>query len=176
MIGLVALAVTGVTLGSWAQALGVLPYLLSKAGRKELVLPAFYAYVIGAILTTKPMSVYSSEGTIEAVLLATTAFLVLDDVLRGPPLRKDELPLGVLLSVSAFNSAALAVALTGVTVGVARLRFGRIARYLYLWIIATVALLYLGRSTLQAPSSQALVIAGLALMFPVIVDFIESRR
>lgn len=176
MIGLVALTITGVYLSNWAQVLGIVPYVLSKLNKRKLVLPAFYIYVIGVILTTKPTSIYSFEGLFGAILLPTTTFLVLDDTLRGGiKFEKNELLLGLLLAVSALNPTTLVMTITGVSLGIARLRFGKTAKYLYGWVITTATFLYIGKSMLQAPSAQALVIAGLSLMLPVVVDFIEVR-
>ena len=174
MIGLVAAIVTGLTLNSWAQVLGTLPYLTLRLKRGVYPVLAFYIYILAVILTSDSTNIYSINGAITAMLLASTAFLVLDDVLRGQFFEKTELPIAILLAVSAVNPKALAVAMVIASIIVARKRFGKKARYLYLWAIGTIVILYPSRATLQAPNSQALVIAGLALIFSTLTELGEN--
>lgn len=173
MIGLVAAIVTGLTLNSWVQALGVLPYLALRLKKGVYTVLAFYIYILAVILTSGSTDIYSINGAVTAILLASTVFLILDDVLRGQFFEKTELPIAALLAVSAVNPKVLAVAMVIASIIIARKRFGKKARYLYLWTIGITIILYLSRATLQAPSAQALVIAGLALVFPMLTELGE---
>ena len=169
MIGLVAPLVAAIVLKEPALALAALPYILRVRGR-NISLVAFYAYVLTVIFVVPPSSIYESEGLRVAVLLFTSTFLLLDEILGGIALRRDRILLSGLLIASSVNDYATLTAMVGASLYAARSRFGKGAYYLAAWMAGSALVLYLLRENLSDPVMQAFTVVGLGVAFLLLAE------
>ena len=177
MIGLLAVLLAGIVLKEWAFGLGIVPYLLRLKDRNFALL-AFYAYAIVLALMTPGVSLYTHEGFLQAVVLFTTTFILLDEVLGGLKFGREAVIISVFLIVSALNDYTFMITLLGITLYVAYLRFGETAYYLAGWLVTSTLILYSLKNNLPNKMAQALVVIGLGMIFLIFaerkeVDFSE---
>ena len=172
MIGLIAALVTATALNRPAFLLAVVPYIL-RIRWKNLSLIAFYAYVLVLITSLPQTSVYTWRGLQASVLVLTSTFLLLDDVLGGISLGRREIAISALIIASSLDPRALLITMTGATVYRGFLRFGRSTCYLVVWGAAVVGTLYILRGKLPNTMAQASVIIGVSMLFLL---FAERNR
>ncbi|WP_297498801.1 hypothetical protein [Thermococcus sp.] len=177
MIGLLAVLLAGVVLKEWAFVLGIIPYLLRLKDRNFALL-AFYAYAVVLAVMAPGVSLYTHEGFLQAVVLFTSTFLLLDEVLGGVRFNREATIVSMLLLASALNDYTFMVALLGATIYVARLRFRETVYYLVGWLGASALALYLLRNIIPDRVAQSFLIIGLGLVFLLLaerkgVDFLE---
>ena len=163
MIGLMASLIAGIALHDYTFLLSTVPYFLRLKSR-NLSLAAFYVYILLLALTLPRASLYTYEGARLAIFASASVFLLLDEVLGGINLSRENAILTGILIISAFSDYTLTVILMTVLFYSAHRRFGKFVYYLLGWI-ALFGLVLIGFKTqLTDPVMQAFTIIGVGLV------------
>ena len=175
MIGLVASLLVGIALKRYILTLAALPYLLRLKGRNPGLL-GFSIYALLLITAPHQGSIYEWSGLKEAVLLGSSALLVLDDTLRADlRLGREELILSAVLAASALSDYSLVVTLPSAFLYRAYRGFETGALYFGAWLGTSLITLYALKGRLPGTGAEAFVLTATSLAFLAIAEWRDVK-